>query len=108
MSAPTPLSAPSPLSPLTAAERDALPTLVPHWTLSEDGTALHRRLRFADFSEAFGFMTRVALEAERMDHHPDWQNVYNTVSITLTTHDAGTLTGRDVALAQAINRLSAP
>lgn len=71
-----------------------------------DGT-LHRELTFADFAEAFAFMTRVAAEAERLDHHPDWSNSWNTVSISLTSHDAGGLTSRDVRLAEAINTLLA-
>ncbi|QYG93806.1 4a-hydroxytetrahydrobiopterin dehydratase [Iamia sp. SCSIO 61187] len=66
---------------------------------------LHRELRFADFSEAFAFMTRVALAAEKADHHPDWSNSWNTVTIDLVSHDAGGLTERDVALAEAINAL---
>lgn len=66
---------------------------------------LHRELSFADFSEAFAFMTRVALAAERADHHPDWSNSWNRVTIDLVSHDAGGLTARDVALAEAINAL---
>jgi len=67
---------------------------------------LHRELRFADFSAAFGFMTRVALAAEKADHHPEWSNVWNRVTIDLTTHDAGGITANDVALAQHINKLA--
>lgn len=63
---------------------------------------LHRELRFADFTEAFAFMTRVAAEAERLDHHPDWSNSWNTVTIDLVSHDTGGLTDRDLALAAAI------
>ena len=73
------------------------------WTLSEDGLSIRRSFQFADFVEAFGFMVRVALAAEKADHHPEWANVYNKVDITLTTHDAGGLTERDFALAKAIN-----
>ena len=73
------------------------------WT--QDGDTLHRELEFADFSEAFGFMTRVALVAESRNHHPDWSNSWNKVSIDLTTHDAGGLTDNDVGLAEAINSL---
>ncbi len=76
---------------------------LPEWTLC-DGK-LHRELRFADFVEAFGFMGRVALLAERADHHPEWSNVYNRVSIDLTTHDAGGISKRDIEFAAAINRL---
>ena len=66
---------------------------------------LHRELSFADFSEAFAFMTRVALAAEKADHHPDWSNSWNTVTIDLVSHDADGLTDRDVALAEAISAL---
>jgi len=76
------------------------------WQL-QDGN-LVRELRFATFVEAFGFMTSVALVAERMNHHPDWSNVYNTVRIRLTTHDAGGITDKDFALASAINGLDRP
>lgn len=69
---------------------------------------LHRELRFRDFSEAFGFMARVALLAERANHHPNWSNVWNTVVIDLVSHDAGAVTDRDVSLAAAINGLLAP
>ncbi len=73
------------------------------WT--QEGDTLHRELEFADFSEAFGFMTRVALLAESRNHHPDWSNSWNKVTIDLTTHDAGGLTDNDVGLAEAINSL---
>ena len=65
--------------------------------------AIEKSFRFADFNEAFGFMTRVALKADQMDHHPEWFNVYNRVDITLSTHDAGGLSERDTALAKAID-----
>jgi 4a-hydroxytetrahydrobiopterin dehydratase len=72
----------------------------------EEKGALHREFRFADFSEAFGFMTRVALLADKADHHPNWSNVYNRVVIDLSTHDAGdVVTDLDVQLANAINGL---
>lgn len=74
---------------------------LPHWTRAEG--RLHRELRFRDFVEAFGFMARVALVAERMNHHPEWSNVWNRVVIDLTTHDAGGLTELDIALAHAID-----
>ena len=81
-----------------------LPTQPEGWTLQQD--ALNREFQFTDFVGAFGFMTQVALLAEKADHHPNWQNVYNRVSVTLTTHDAGnTVTDKDVALANAINSL---
>ena len=75
------------------------------WTKDATGQTLHRAFRFRDFSEAWGFMTRVALLAESQNHHPDWSNVWNTVRITLTTHDAGGLTDKDVTLAHAIDAL---
>ena len=76
------------------------------WTLEEDGKALVRTLKFNDFSEAFGFLTRVALYAEKADHHPEFTTVWNRVDFRLTSHDAGGVTERDVKLAQAINRLA--
>ena len=69
---------------------------------------LHLALRFADFVQAFGFMTQVALQAQQMDHHPDWRQVYNRVDITLWTHDAGGLTARDLALARCIGQAARP
>jgi len=83
---------------VTARLRD-----VPDWQLVSG--KLHRELRFRDFSEAFGFMTRVALLAEQRDHHPDWSNVYATVRIDLHTHDAGGITELDFEVAAAIDRL---
>lgn len=77
------------------------------WTLDEQRPALTRSFLFADFSEAFGFMTRLALAAERADHHPEWRNVWNRVDIVLTTHDAGGITDRDYALAEVANRIAA-
>ena len=90
---------------LTDAERDAALAALPAWRLREDGLAIERELKFADFNEAFGFMTRVALLADKLDHHPEWSNVYNRVAITLTTHDAGGLSARDVQMARAIDAL---
>ena len=75
------------------------------WTVT-DGK-LHRSYRFADFVEAFGFMASIALIAERMNHHPEWSNVWNTVVIDLTTHDAGGITERDFALAVEMERVAA-
>jgi 4a-hydroxytetrahydrobiopterin dehydratase len=72
---------------------------LPGWTLSDDGLAITRQFKFADFQQAFAFMTHVALAAERADHHPEWSNVYNRVDMRLTTHDAGGLTELDFALA---------
>jgi len=73
------------------------------WKLKKD--SIHKEFKFKDFSAAFGFMTRVALEAEKLNHHPDWKNVYNTVSITLNTHDAGGLTQLDFKLAKLIDNI---
>lgn len=88
---------------LTDAERQAALGQLPGWTLREDGAAIMRTLKFADFNAAFAFMTRVALQAEKIDHHPEWFNVYNRVEITLTTHDADGLSTRDIALATFID-----
>ena len=76
------------------------------WTVDEDGKALTRTVKFKDFSEAFGFLTRVALHAEKVDHHPEFTSVWNRVEFRLTSHDAGGVTERDVKLAEAINRLA--
>ncbi|MBK1664211.1 4a-hydroxytetrahydrobiopterin dehydratase [Rhodospirillum rubrum] len=78
----------------------------PDWATSSARTALTRGFVFKDFSEAFGFMARVALEAQAQDHHPDWSNSYNRVDITLSTHDAGGLSAKDFALAKAIDRIA--
>jgi 4a-hydroxytetrahydrobiopterin dehydratase len=77
------------------------------WDLEDGGKALVRTLKFKDFSEAFGFLARVALYAEKADHHPEFTNVWNRVDFRLTSHDAGGVTERDVKLAEAINRLGA-
>jgi 4a-hydroxytetrahydrobiopterin dehydratase len=86
---------------LSAAEVAKQLATVPGWTV--EAGKLHRQLRFGSFVEAFGFMARVALIAEKMDHHPDWSNVYSTVTIDLHTHDAGGLTAFDFELAKRIN-----
>ncbi|MBI0536779.1 4a-hydroxytetrahydrobiopterin dehydratase [Roseomonas sp. KE2513] len=93
------------VEPLPSARRQALPSLLPAWSVAEGRDALHRRFLFRDFSEAFAFMARVALLAEKHDHHPEWSNVWNRVEITLTTHDAGGLSERDLAMAAAIDAL---
>jgi 4a-hydroxytetrahydrobiopterin dehydratase len=79
---------------------------LPGWTDLMDRDAIFRKFVFRDFSEAFGFMTRAALVAEKLDHHPEWLNVYKTVEVTLSTHDAGGLTEKDVALAKAMDKLA--
>ena len=91
---------------LTGAARAAALANIPGWNEVEGRDAIVRKFVFADFNEAFGFMTRAALAAEKMDHHPAWFNVYRTVEVTLATHDAGGLTEKDVTLAQAMNRLA--
>lgn len=78
---------------------------LPEWRHDEEGNVLKRDFKFRNFSEAFAFMTRVALLAEAADHHPDWSNAYNQVAIALSTHSAGGITGKDIALAAAIDRL---
>jgi len=83
--------------------REALSTL-PQWTFDEGRGAIRRSFVFADFGEAFAFMTRVALAAEKADHHPEWFNVYNRVDITLTTHDCQGLSQRDIDLARLAGR----
>ena len=94
------MSRPSPLSPQQIQERlEALPG----WTFA-DG-ALRRELVFADFAEAFAFMTRVAFAAEKLDHHPDWANAWNRVTVALATHDAGGVTDLDFRLAGVMQRL---
>lgn len=74
-------------------------TLLTGWKAAEDRDAISKAYKFADFNAAFGFMTRVALKADKMDHHPEWSNVYNKVDVVLTTHDAGGVTDKDVELA---------
>jgi 4a-hydroxytetrahydrobiopterin dehydratase len=90
---------------LTPAERKAALGELTGWRLAAHRDAIERSFKFRDFVEAFGFMTRVALLAEKADHHPEWSNVYNRVEILLTTHDADGLSARDVALARAIDAL---
>jgi len=99
-----PLATTMTAQPLSAADIAQLPQQLPAWTLQEG--KLHRELRFANFSEAFGFMTRVALAAEQLNHHPEWSNVWNRVVINLTTHDTGGLSNLDLALAQRIDALA--
>ena len=89
---------------LSDAEVTALIAEAPAWTLRDDGKALTRTIKFKDFNAAFGFMTRVAIYADKADHHPEWFNVYNRVEMTLTTHDADGLSGRDAAMVRAIEQ----
>lgn len=95
------------MQPLSDAERQAALAELTHWRLQQGRDAIERRLKFADFNAAWGFMTRVALVAEKMDHHPEWSNVWNRVDIVLSTHDAKGLTQRDIALARKIDAFAA-
>jgi 4a-hydroxytetrahydrobiopterin dehydratase len=88
-----------------AAIAEALRAL-PGWRKLDGRSAINRTYTFADFNQAFGFMARVALVAEKMDHHPEWTNVYKTVSVTLTTHDAGGVSERDLALARRMDQIA--
>ena len=90
---------------LSDAAREAALRELADWTHDPERDAISRKFAFADFNEAFGFMARIALIAEKLDHHPEWSNVYNRVEILLTTHDAGGLSERDVKMARAIEGL---
>lgn len=90
-----------------AAVAEALAALE-GWSLAADGNSISRTFVFRNFSEAFGFMTRCALAAEKLDHHPDWSNSYKSVDVTLSTHDAGGLTQLDFDLARRMNRYAGP
>lgn len=92
---------------LTDDDRAAFLRAHPAWTHDKSRDAVSRSFKFKDFNEAFGFMTRIALAADKADHHPEWSNVYNKVDVTLTTHDADGLTKRDVAMVEFIDGLSA-
>ncbi len=91
---------------LTGQERSHALARLKGWAEVSGRDAISKKFVFADFKEAFGFMTRAALVAEKLDHHPEWFNVYKTVEVTLSTHDAGGLTERDVTLAEAMDRLA--
>ena len=91
---------------LTDAERRAALDELGNWNLAEKRDAIQRSFKFKNFNEAWGFMNRVALLAEKDDHHPEWFNVYNRVDILLSTHDCDGLSARDVKLAKAIDRVS--
>lgn len=87
------------------AREDALEALaVDDWALVDGRDAITKRFVFRNFSQAFGWMTRVALLAEKMDHHPEWSNVYKTVDVTLTTHDAGGISALDIAMADEMDK----
>jgi 4a-hydroxytetrahydrobiopterin dehydratase len=94
------------IAKLTDEERASLAKRLPGWSLVDGRDAIQRSFEFADFNAAFGFMSRVALLAERQDHHPEWFNVWNRVDITLSTHDVGGLSSRDTALAEAIDAVA--
>ena len=79
---------------------------IPGWAEVQDGKGIGKTFVFKDFNEAFGFMARVALVAEKMDHHPEWSNVYRTVDVVLSTHDAGGVTDKDIALAKAMDKFA--
>lgn len=91
---------------LTVSERKTALTELSGWTEAEDRDAIRKRFLFKDFNAAFGFMTRIAMIAEKLDHHPEWSNVYRTVDVTLTTHDAGGLTELDIKLARAMDQIA--
>ena len=81
-------------------------TRIPRWNLVDDASKIRRTIKFKDFNEAFGFMTRVALHADKYDHHPNWSNVYNNVDIELWTHDVGGLSENDLRLAEFIDSIA--
>ena len=89
---------------LTDAEIGAALERLPAWTVQD--TKLHREFKFPDFAHAFGFMAVAALQIEKLNHHPEWSNVYNRVLVDLTTHDAGGITSKDVCLAEMLERTS--
>lgn len=91
---------------LSAEARRAALAKLQDWSEVPGRDAIARTFTFRDFNEAFGFMTRAALVAEKSDHHPEWRNVYKTVEVVLSTHDAGGVTSRDIALADAMNRIA--
>jgi 4a-hydroxytetrahydrobiopterin dehydratase len=92
---------------LSDEERDAALEELSQWRYDESAKAIGREFRFADFGEAFAFMTRAAIAAEKADHHPDWSNSWNKVAVALSTHSAGGVTEKDVALASEMDRFAA-
>ena len=95
------------MTTLSDADIAAALATLPGWTRLAEKKAIGKTYTFADFSEAFGFMARVALAAERANHHPDWSNVYRTVVVTLSTHDAGGVTEKDIQLARTMEKIAA-
>ena len=95
-----------PIHPLNAEQLQDTLRLLPSWTYDESRKALFREIVLDDFTQAFSLMTRIALVAEKADHHPEWANVYNRLSVWLTTHDAGGVSERDVQLAKAIDGMT--
>ena len=91
---------------LDEAGRKGIAVRLPGWRMVDGRDAIHKTFKFKDFSEAFGFMSRAALVAEKMDHHPEWANVWNRVDVTLSTHAAGGLTELDLQLAEAMDRIA--
>jgi 4a-hydroxytetrahydrobiopterin dehydratase len=91
---------------LDAAARSGIAARLPQWRMADGRDAIQRTFKFKDFSEAFAFMTRAALVAEKMDHHPEWTNVWNRVEVTLSTHSAGGLTDLDLNLAEAMDKIA--
>ena len=91
---------------LDEAARKGLAARLPGWTMATGRDAIQRTFKFEDFSEALGFMARAALVAEKMDHHPEWTNVWNRVDILLSTHDQGGVTAKDIALASEIEKIA--
>jgi 4a-hydroxytetrahydrobiopterin dehydratase len=91
---------------LSAEQRKSALKGLPHWSETEGREAIARTFVFKDFNEAFGFMSRAALVAEKSDHHPEWRNVYKTVEVELSTHDAGGVTKRDIELATAMDGIA--
>jgi 4a-hydroxytetrahydrobiopterin dehydratase len=94
------------MTKLTGEARKAALAKLSGWTEVAGRDAITKKFVFKDFNQAFGFMTRAALVAEKMDHHPEWFNVYKTVEVTLSTHDAGGLTERDTRLAETMDKLA--
>ena len=94
------------MSKLTGDARKSALAGLKGWSETSGRDAITKKFVFKDFNQAFGFMTRAALVAEKMDHHPEWFNVYKTVDVTLSTHDAGGLTDRDVKLAAAMDKIA--